>query len=114
MFAAGETVTRRRGTPVLDPYSQEETGTDWKTPDDLEILDCAVADGGSLEPLEDARNAVVSDFDVIAPFGSDVTARDRLVIRGLVCEVVARPFDWRSPFTGWQPGTVIKAKIVEG
>jgi hypothetical protein len=87
---------------------------DWSPPTSLAIPGCAVADGGSLEPLQDARNAVDSDFDVLAPYGSDVLAGDRVVIRGLTCEVVGRPFDWRSPFTGWEPGTVVRATIREG
>lgn len=114
MFGAGETVTRQRGTAVTDPYSGEATGIDWDNPDELDIDGCAVASGGSLEPLQNARSAVVSDFSVMAPFGSDVLANDRLVVRGLTCEITGRPFDWQSPFTGWQPGMVFHAKIVEG
>lgn len=113
-FPHGETVTRQRSTAVTDPYSDEDTGADWTSPDTLPIAGCAVATGGTIEPVADARNSVESDFDVLAPFGSDVTAQDRLVIRGLVCEVQGRPFDWHHPMTGWEPGTVIKAKIVEG
>jgi hypothetical protein len=113
-FPYGETVTRLRATTVTDPYSGEETSIDWGDPDGLAIDGCAVADGGSLEPLQDARNAVESDFDVLAPFGSDVLATDRLVVRGLTCEVQGRPFDWHHPMTGWEPGMVVKAKIVEG
>lgn len=113
-FPHGETVTRQRATAVVDPYSGESTELDWSTPDTLAIDGCAVASGGSLEPVEAARNAVDSDFDVLAPFGSDVRSTDRLVIRGLVCEVVGRPFDWASPFSGWQAGMVIQAKIREG
>ena len=113
-FAHGETVTRLRAKPVLDPYSGEPTGLDWTTPDPFYIPGCGVADGGSLEPLQDARNAVDSDFDVIAPYGVDVLSGDRLVIRGLTCEVSGRPFAWRNPFTGWAPGTLIRAKIREG
>lgn len=113
-FPYGETVTRQRGVAVTDPYSGEATGTSWTTPDELDIDGCGVADGGSLEPLENARNAVDSDFDVIMPSGSDVLATDRLVVRGLTCEVAGRPFDWSSPLTGWQPGMVVRAKIREG
>lgn len=113
-FPYGETVTRLRATAITDPYSGEQTGLDWSSPSELEIAGCAVASGGSLEPLQDARNAVDSDFDVLAPFGADVRAADRLVVRGLTCEVAGRPFDWRSPFTGWEPGTLIQAKIREG
>lgn len=114
MFAHGETVTRLRGTPTTDPYSGESTGVDWAMPAALAIENCGVADGGSLEPLQDARNAVDSDFDVLAPYGSDVQSGDRLVVRGLTCEVSGRPFAWRSPFSGWQPGTIIHATIREG
>jgi hypothetical protein len=114
MFAYGETVTRQRGVAATDPYSGTSTGLDWTTPTTLAIAHCGVADGGSLEPAEAARNAVDSDFDVILPAGSDVTAADRLVIRGLVCDVAGRPFDWANPFTGWQPGMIARAKIREG
>jgi len=109
MLGPRETVTRLRGVPVLDPYSGDVTGLEWPdTPiDPLPIEGCLVADGGSLEPLRDARNSVESDFDVIAPTGSDVTAFDRLVIRGLTCQVVGRPFDWAK-------GMTIQAKITEG
>lgn len=113
-FPYGETVTRQRATVSTDPYSGEATGRDWTSPDELDIEGCAIADAGSLEPLQNARNSVVSDFDVLAPFGSDVLAGDRLVVRGLICESVGRPFDWRSPLSGWEAGMVIHAKIVEG
>jgi hypothetical protein len=113
-FPHGETVTRLRGVALTDPYSGEATDVDWTTPTSLAIPGCGVADGGSLEPTQDARNAILSDFDVVAPYGVDVQAGDRLVIRGLTCEVSGRPFDWMNPFTGWTPGTVIRAKVVEG
>lgn len=114
MFAYGETVTRQRGVPVTDPYSNEATRLDWTTPDELDIDGCGVALGGTSEPTQDARNSVDSDFDVFMPTGSDVTSRDRLVIRGLVCEVAGHPFLWTSPYTGWAPGMIVRAKIREG
>lgn len=114
MFPYGETVTRLRATgSTTDPYSNEPV-TNWAAPESLSLPGCAVADGGSVEPVEDARNAVLSDFDVIAPPGSDVLPTDRLIVRGLTCDVIGRPFDWRSPFTGWRPGMVVRVKVVEG
>jgi hypothetical protein len=112
MFAHGETVTRQRGTPEADRYNK--TVIDWSNPNELDIAPCGVAQSGSIEPLVDARTEVDSDFDVFMPPGADVLASDRLVIRDLVCEVVGAPFDWLNPFTGWTPGTVARAKIVEG
>jgi len=109
-----ETVTRLRGTPILDPYSGKPTGIDWTNPDALPIDGCVVWDGGSDEPLETGGTPVLSDFKASLPYGADVTARDRVIIRGLTCEIVGRPFDWENPFTGWQAGRVIAAKIKEG
>lgn len=114
MFVHGETVTRLRGTAAVDPYSGESTGADWSDPDSLALTGCAVWDGKSFELLADAREGVVSDFVVAADSGSDVVASDRVVIRGLTCEVDGRPFDWRSPLTGWRPGLVFRANVVEG
>ena len=94
--------------------TEQETEPDWEFPSELDIPGCGVASTGSTEPLDVARNAVDSDFDVFMPAGSDVTAQDRLRIRGLVCDVAGRPFAWQSPFTGWAPGVVVQAKVREG
>jgi hypothetical protein len=110
----GETVTRLRGVATDDPYSSEDTVLDWTTPAELDIPGCAVASGPTADPNIDARDMVVSDFTVYAPAGTEVWPVDRVVIRGFVCEVVGRPFDWRSPFTGREPGVVILANVVEG
>ncbi len=114
MFPHGETVTRLRAATTVDPYSQESSA-DWSQPPaELDFPGCAVAASGSSEPLQTAREAVDSDFDVFMPADADVTPQDRLVVRGLVCEVVGRPFVWSSPFTGWTPGLVVQASIREG
>ena len=110
----GETVTRLRGVLVVDPYSGEDSVLDWETPGELDVPGCGVAAGSTDDPNLDARDAVVSDFTVYAPAGSDVEPADRVIIRGFICEVVGRPFEWRSPFTGWAPGLVVKANVVEG
>lgn len=113
-FPYGETVTRLRRGLVSDPYSGEDTLADWATATSVDIELCAVVPGGSIEPSQDAREAVATDFIVYAPTTSDVVAQDRLVVRGLTCDIVGRPADWRSPFVDWWPGLEIKASIVEG
>lgn len=114
MFAFGETVTRLRGAPATDPYSGQATGIDWDTADELDIDGCGFNPGQSSEPLQEARNAVLTQPEVYAPVGSDVLAGDRVVVRGKTYDVDGDPADWRSPFTGWQPGMVIALKRVEG
>lgn len=107
-----ESVTVQSPGTSTDPYSGE-TVTDWSTPTER-VERCAVAPGGSSEPSEVARTAIDSDFDLIFGYDPSVTAADRIVVRGLTCEVDGHPFAFRSPFTGWEPGTLVRVKIREG
>lgn len=117
-FANGETVTRLRAVLIADPYSTDDTQAAWddtdNPPDALEIDGCGFNPGSSTEPLQDARNAVVTRPEVYAPSGADVLAGDRLVVRGDTYEVFGNPGDYRSPFTGWAPGLAIPLQRVEG
>lgn len=114
MFAHGETGTRLRAAVTVDPYSGETTGRDWSNPTTLVIPDLAFNPGSSNEPSEVGRNAVITQPEVYGPVGIDVLAGDRLAIRGRTYEVEGDPAEWRSPFTGWEAGVVIKLELVEG
>lgn len=113
-FPYGETVTRLRATAAVDAYSNTSETTSWAAPSELEIDGCAFNPGVSSEPLDLARNAVVTRPEVYAPTGSDILAGDRLVVRGLTFEVVGDPGEYVSPFTGWNPGLVVRLERVEG
>lgn len=114
MFPHGEQVTILTAGFEEDPYSGDmEQSWEW-TPTETVVEGVGVADGGSLEPLEAGRNAVDSDFDLFFPADTVVTSDNRVVVRGLTCDVAGRPFLWRNPFTGWTPGLVVKVKIREG
>ncbi len=110
----GETVMRQRATAILDPYSQEMTGADWDDPDTLEVPRCAVDDSKTREVVTTDRGAVVTDFVVWPDSQYDITAADRLVVRGLVCEIVGRPSTPVNPFTGDAPGMEIFCNVWEG
>ena len=112
MFSFPEPVTILSPGTVTDPYSGE-TVTDWGTSSSRDEA-CAVAPGGSTEPTQVARDAIDSDFDLIFDHDPGVTHADRVVVRGLTCEVDGRPFSYRSPFTGWEPGTLVRVKVREG
>lgn len=114
MMRHGEPVTRLRGTPVLDPYSQEVTGLSWDGPPELPIPGCGIEPRPSSEPTQDARNSVVSGYTVYADFDADVTPADRLRIRGVVYEIEGDIGEWANPFTGRQAGAVIQTKRVSG
>ena len=111
----GETVIVQTATTVADPYSGEQVPS-WSSPIERVVSNVLVADGGSTEPEQDARNAVDSDFDLIfqPPVTTAPTAQDRVKVRGLVCEVVGRPFLWKWPGSGEEAGMVVKVKIREG
>jgi head-tail adaptor len=110
----GETVTRVRAAAILDPYSQEETGLDWDDTAELAIPRCAVDPSKTRETFDTNRNAVVTDFAVWTDDVYDITAADRLVIRGLKCQIVGRPAIWTNPFNGETPGMEIFANVWEG
>lgn len=113
-FAAGETVTRQRPGLETDPYSGEDVEQDHEAHYELEIPGCAFNPGGSSEPLEAGRSAVITRPEVYAPAGSDILEGDRLVVRGEVYDVDGDVADWRSPFTGWAAGLVVSLVKVEG
>ena len=113
-FPHGEPVTVLTAGFDDDPYSTDLTRSWEWTPSEVVVEGVAVAPGGSTEPLEVGRNAVDSDFDLFMPADAVVTHDNRVVVRGLTCDVVGRPFRWSSPFTGWTPGLVVQCKIREG
>lgn len=115
MFAHGETVTVLTAGLEEDPYSGEFVPSWEWMPSEREVQGVAVADGGSVEPLQPGRESVVSDYDLIF-WGEDpgVTHDNRVIVRGITCSVVGRPFPWPWVFTGGIAGTVVKVKIVEG
>lgn len=114
MYPHGEIATRLRGEAVADPYSAEATALSWDDPDELEIPGCGFDPGGSLEPVEVGRAAVITQPTLYAPADADVLAGDRVEVRSLTWEVDGDPALWRSPFTGWEPGLVVKLKKVSG
>jgi hypothetical protein len=111
-FPYGETVTRLRAVSSVDEY--HNAVEDWTTPNSLAIEGVAVGLGGSFDITIPGRDATESDYDLILPIGSDVLPTDRLEVRGEECDIIGRPFDWSNPFTGWQPGMVVRASVREG
>lgn len=103
-----ETVTRLRADTVTDPYSGEPV-EDWDTPSELPITTLAPAEPRpSGEPTQDARNAVVSGFTLYLPESSDVTAQDRMRVRGGVYRVLGDPAVWLGA------GLVVQVARTEG
>lgn len=111
MFTGQETVQVLTAGTKTDEYGNTEP--DWSTATTRDEK-CLVGSGGSTEPLLDARTPIDSDFDLVFP-GRDpgVTSADRVIVRGLTCDVSGRPFAQRYG-SGDMAGTVVKVKIREG
>jgi hypothetical protein len=110
IFPRGETVVRIRLTPggrdpFGDPIGDVETRTD--------ITGCGIAPRQAGEQIGQGRIAATSGVTVYVPPGADVLPSDRIEVRGAVYEVEGEPGDWRSPFTGWEPGMEIHLTRVE-
>lgn len=91
---SGETVTRLRAGTVADPYSNS-TVESWSAPAELPITTLVPPEPRpSDEPVQDARNAVTSGWTLYLPSGSDVTANDRMRVRGKVYPVQGEPAEW--------------------
>lgn len=113
-MAFGETVVRIRAgdSPGLDRYRNPIPGADVEAP-----LDRAAFDpGGSLEPVEVGRAAVVTTPKVyFRGYAPDVVSTDRLRVRGVLYRVEGRPAEWRDPHAGnVVRGLVVELKAVEG
>ena len=108
----GETVTVLTGTPVTDPYSGETTGISWDTPTEVDVDNVLCEPRPSSEPVQDARNAVVSGFTLYLPAGTAITSANRVRVRGTVFEVKGEPADWR--LGSWRPGLVVQVGTVTG
>lgn len=89
-----ETVTVLTAGTSTDPYSGE-TVEDWTTPTEREVTTIAPLEPRpSSEPVQDARNALVSGWTLYLPAGDPITARNRVRVRGTVYPVQGEPADW--------------------
>lgn len=114
-FPHGETVYVIRAARVTDPYSGEEEYLDWTDTTRTPYEGCAVGPRVTDEPARSGEAPVLTEATVFNPDPDmDVTARDRLEIRGVVWDIDGEPFYWRSPLSGWAPGWQINVKVREG
>lgn len=114
MAAHGEDVTFIRAGVKTDPYSGEPTGLDWDAATETVVSGCGVALGSTGDSFLVGRNAVDVALTLFVPYGTDVTAQDRALVRGVVYEVYGQPFDWRNPLTGTEAGMQVFLRVRSG
>lgn len=106
----GESVTRERrvqsGTDRYDNPTYTWVSTS---------LDGAAFDpGGSVEPVEVGRASVITTPKLYFRSAVDLTAADRVIVRGRPYTVQGDPAVWVSPWSGRTSGTVVELKAVVG
>lgn len=110
MFAHGEQVRVLRRDGTTDAYG-DPVGL-WAQ---VAVLDgCAVWYRASTDLSGVMRDGEEWEVTVAYPFGADVRASDRLVVRGVEMSIVGVPADWHSPFSGWEPASTVNLKRVDG
>lgn len=111
----GETVTVLTPGTVTDPYSGEDSPS-WNVPPStsVDVTALGIEPRPSGEPVQDARNQVVSGFTLYLPPDVAISAQARVVIRGGTYDVLGDPAVWRSPYDDWSPGQVVQVQRVEG
>jgi hypothetical protein len=103
----GETVTVLAAGTVTDPYSDEDTES-WDEPTERDVVTVAPPEPRpSDEPVQDARNSVVSGWTLYLPPGDPITRTNRVRVRGEVYPVQGQPADWPM-------GVVVQAYRTEG
>ena len=104
-----ETVTRLRAATTTDPASLQPV-LDWSVAaSELDVTTLAPAEPRpSGEPVQDSRNAVTSGWTLYLPESADVTAWDRVRVRGVVHSVLGEPASWLGA------GLVVQCERVEG
>lgn len=108
-FAYGITVTVARRPPEKDRWGDRPG-----VPPTHSVDQCAFYLATSTELVE-ARDTVLDNGRLLAPYGADIVFADEITLpnvdavppayRGTHWKVDGSASEWRSPFTGWQPGT---------
>jgi hypothetical protein len=110
-MTGGETITvRRAGAPTgaKDRYGRDVLGADVETV----YPGCLFAAAGSTETLALGRTQLVTRDSVYRRGDVDVTAADRVLVRGVEREVDGTPEQWMRG--GRVVGVVIRLKMTEG
>ncbi len=104
----GETIVVLSAGTSTDPYSGEQS-EDWSTPTEREVDTLVPAEPRpSQEPVQDARNALVSGWTLYLPSGDPITSANRVIVRGEEYPVQGQPADWMGA------GVVVQAFKTEG
>lgn len=78
------------------------------------VVDLCGFDPGLSSEIVGGQDTVTTQPTLYMPPGSVAGHVDTVTVRGVTYDVDGEPTVWRSPFTGWTPGVVVKLKSVTG
>lgn len=91
-----ETVTRLRAGTKVDAFAKPPRNVaDWDAATGVDMETLAPAEPmPSAEPAETARNSVSTSWRLFLDAAEDVTAYDRMIVRGVTYDVIGTPALW--------------------
>ncbi len=111
VWSNGVTVKVLRIPPQPSGRKRDRFGDSTGFQEHHRIANVAIEWESTTEPNPGERELVQSDITLYCPAGSDILASDRVELPdGDEYFVVGKPARWQSPFTGWQPGVVVKLR----
>ncbi len=116
-FPFGESVTRERRKPIIDPYDPDSTVPgSWDDALDIIALPGAfIASSSSTDTGDATRSQILTAKSLYASNPDvDVRAGDRVRRGTEVFYVNARPEADTNPWTGWRPAVEIPLDMTEG
>lgn len=103
-FAAGETVT------VTRPAAKDRNGDPVGADTTFTIDGCAINYQSTSDDTE-RRETTLSWIELFCPPGTDIKSTDKVQLpNGRTYDVDGAPAPWKNPFTGWEPGVVVRLK----
>lgn len=104
-----QSATRLRAATSTDPYSGDETGLDWNSPNRLVLEKCSIQPVQSGEITFD-RDTFTARWWLWTPGHPDIGGRDRIEYAGEVYEIEGDVMQW----PGRLPHTQLMLKKVDG
>lgn len=109
-YPLGKTVTiLRAGPPTRDAHGNKVPGADVPT----QVVGCAVWPRSSSENTN-GRDQVIIGLSVVMPYGTDVTATDRIKVGDVIYDIDGEPGVHDSPLTGSRMGVEVALTRVTG
>lgn len=92
---------------------QDQFGNDTYSFTAQEVGPCSVQQGTTRETIT-ATDQVATGMVLFAPYGTDVSYQDAVIINGVEYEVSGDPESWLSPFSGNTSPVRIQCTLVKG